>query len=107
MARVKKIGERPPVRTEKVKLLKGVVMGPGEDGAPGDIYELPKHIATQLISHGQAELTDEGDSLEHDETPAEEKGQPYSTATLEAPTTRDPKPAKRGRTAAGSGAADE
>jgi len=97
--RVKKIGEAPVVRTEKVKLLKGVVMGPGELGKPGDIYEVPKHIATQLISHGQAELTDEGDPLEHDETPAAEKGKPYQTATIEAPTTRDPRPSRRGRAA--------
>jgi hypothetical protein len=97
MTRVKRIAEAAPVRTEKVKLLKHVVMGPGEDGEPGDIYELPKHIATQLISHEQAELTDEGDPLEHDETPAGEKGVPYQTATIEAPTTRDPKPARRGR----------
>lgn len=97
MARVKKIAQAAPIRTEKIKLLKGVVMGPGEDGEPGDIYEVPKHLATQLISHGQAELTDEGDPLEHDETPPEEKGVPYSTATIEAPTTRDPKPAKRGK----------
>jgi len=39
-----------------------------------------------------------GDPLEHDETPAEEKGKAYSTATLEAPTTRDPKSASRPRT---------
>jgi hypothetical protein len=99
MSRVKKIGAAPVVRTEKVKLVKGVVMGPGEDGEPGDIYEVPKHIATQLIAHGQAELTDEGDPLEHDETPAGEKGAPYQTATIEAPTSRDPKPAKRGKAA--------
>jgi hypothetical protein len=105
--RVKRIAEPAPVRTEKVKLLKGVVMGPGEDGEPGDIYELPEHIATQLISHGQAELTDEGDPLEHDETPREEKGQPYSTATIEAPTTRDPKPSRRGRVKDDQGDGDQ
>jgi hypothetical protein len=96
MSRVKKL-VGPLVRTEKVKLLKGVVMGPGDDGKPGDIYEVPKYLATQLISHGQAELTDEGDPLEHDETPANEKGVLYQTATIEAPTTRDPKPARRGK----------
>jgi hypothetical protein len=98
MANVKRlVGPLAVIRTEKVKLLKGVVMGPGEDGRAGDIYELPKYLATQLIAHGQAELTDEGDPLEHDETPAAEKGVPYSTVTIESPTTRDPKPAKRGR----------
>ena len=35
MARVKRIGEKPIVRTKKVKLLKGVVMAPGEDGERG------------------------------------------------------------------------
>src|SRR5690349_9433988 len=97
MARVKKISPVAPVRTEKVKLLKHVVMDVGDDGVPGDIYEVPKHIATQLISHGQAELTDEGEPSEHDETPAEEKGQTYQTTTIEAPTSRDPKPERRGR----------
>jgi len=97
MAKVKRLGQAPVVQTVKVKLLKGVVMGTHEDGKPGDIYEVPRHLATQLIAHGQAEMTDEGDPLEHDETPASEKGQPYATTTLEAPTTRDPKPAKRGR----------
>jgi hypothetical protein len=97
MAKLKRIGPVPIVRTEKVKVLKDVVMGPGEIGRKGDIYEVPKHIATQLIAHGQAELTDEGDPLEHDETPAEEKGVAYQTATIEAPTSRDPKPAKRGK----------
>jgi hypothetical protein len=69
MAKVKRIGTPAPVRTEKVRLLKHVVMGPGDDAEVGDIYEVPKHIATQLIAHGHAELTDEGDPLEHDETP--------------------------------------
>lgn len=97
MARVKRIGEQPIVRTKKVKLLKGVVMAPGEDGEAGDIYELPHHIATQLIAHGQAEYTDEGDRLEFDETPDAEKESTFRTTTLEAPTSRDPKPSKRGK----------
>ena len=99
---VKRLVKSVPVRTEKIKLLKGVVMGT-EDGQAGEIYEVPKHLATELVSHGFAELTDEGDPLEHDETPAGEKGVPYATTTVEAPTSRDPKPAKRGR----SGAAEE
>jgi hypothetical protein len=95
--RVKRIGDRPVVRTKKVKLLKGVVMAPGEDGVPGEIYELPHHIATQLIAHGQAEYTEEGDPLEFDETPQSEKTDTFRTTTIEAPTSRDPKPARRGR----------
>jgi hypothetical protein len=89
----------PLVRTVKVRILKGVTLGPGEDGEPGDIYELPKHLATELVHNRQAEYTDEGDPLKHDETPAgEPKGVPgdeYKTTTVEAPTSRDPKPKKR------------
>jgi len=94
MVRVKRM-TGPPVRTAKVKLLKGVVLGPGQLGRAGEIYELPKYLATQLISSGQAELTTEGDPLQHDETPAEEKDG-YSTVTVEKPTSRDPKPTRRG-----------
>jgi len=86
----------PPVRTEKVMLLKGVILGPGQRGKAGEIYEVPKYLATQLVSAGQAEITTEGDPAEHDETPGDEKGKPYSTATIEVPTSRDPKPARRG-----------
>jgi hypothetical protein len=93
--KVKKM-KGPPVRTEKVMLLKGVILGPGQRGKAGEVYEVPKYLATQLVSSGQAEITDGGDPVEHDETSAEEKGKPYSTATIEAPTTRDPKPARRG-----------
>lgn len=96
--RVKTLKTGPPVRTVKVKLLKGVVMGPEDDGEPGDIYELPRHKATELISHGQAEETDEGDDLEHNEVAAEVSDpDAIRTLTIEAPTARDPKPAKRGK----------
>src|SRR5215472_12586076 len=94
--RVKTVQQGPPVRTVKVKLVKGVILGPGEDGAPGDIYELPRHMATALISHGQAVATDEGDPLEHDETPAADPDT-IRTLAIEAPTSRDPQPARRGR----------
>lgn len=52
-------------------------------------------MATPLVSQGLAEYTDEGDPLKHDETPASEK-EAFSTTKIEAPTSRDPKPAKRG-----------
>ena len=94
MARVKRMAG-PPVRTAKVKLLRGVVLGAGQVGRAGEIYELPKYLATQLISSGQAELTTEGDPLQHDETPAEEKDA-FPTVTVEKPTSRDPKPTRRG-----------
>jgi hypothetical protein len=94
MAKVKKIAG-PLVRTVKVKLLKGVVLGGGVVGRIGEIYELPRHLGTQLIFSGQAEITTEGDQLQHDETPEEEK-KGYSAATLESPTARDPKPTRRG-----------
>lgn len=94
MARVKRVAG-PLVRTVKVKLLKGVVLGAGQVGRVGEIYELPKYLATQLIGAAQAEITTDGDPLQHDETPAEEKDG-YSTATLESPTKRDPKPTRRG-----------
>jgi len=94
MSRVKRFAG-PLVRTAKVKLLKGVVLGAGQVGAAGEIYEIPRHLATQLISSELAEITTEGDPLEHDETPAEEKAG-YSTTTVESPTRRDPKPTRRG-----------
>lgn len=95
MARVKTmVASAVPVRTTKVKLLKGVVLGPGQLGKVGEIYEIPRHIATQLISSGMAEETDEGDPVQHDETPADEK-ESFGVA-IEKPTSRDPKPARRG-----------
>jgi hypothetical protein len=94
MAKVKKLGV-PPVRTMKVKLLKGVVLGAGQVGRAGEIYEVPKHLATQLVASGLAQITTEGDPLQHDETPAEEKDG-YVMVTMERPTSRDPKPTKRG-----------
>lgn len=95
MAQIKKIGQAP-VRTAKVKLLKGVVLGPGEIGAPGEIYELPKHIATQLVHSGQGEYTDEGDPSEGADPGAKAHRDGYSTVTMEAPAARDPKPVRRG-----------
>lgn len=94
---IKRVGRvvPPAVRTAKVKLLKGVVLAPETRGKAGDIFEIPRHLATQLISSGVAEETEEGDPVQHDETPAEEKDG-YSTVTVERPTSRDPKPAKRG-----------
>ena len=94
MAKVKKLGG-PPVRTMKVKLLKGVVLGPNQVGKAGEIYELARSKATELIFTGMAEETDEGDPLQHDETPQGEKDS-SGVATLEKPHPRDPKPTKRG-----------
>lgn len=93
MAHVKKIAGRV-VHTVKIKLLKGVIMGPGHDGVAGDIYEIARYKATELVSHGLAEYTTEGDPLKHDETPASEKDD-FPTTKIDAPTSRDPKPAKR------------
>jgi hypothetical protein len=96
--RVKRVHDGPPVHTVKVKLLKAVILGPGEDGEPGDIYELSRHKATELISHGQAEETDEGDPLVHNEVAAEVSSpDTVRTLTVEAPTARDPRPAKRNK----------
>lgn len=85
----------PPARTAKVKFLKGVCLGPGQDANPGEIYELPKHVATQFVSNRQAEYTDEGDPSEHDDPGAAVHREGYSTTTLERPTDRDPKPKKK------------
>lgn len=94
---VKRISAPPaPVHTAKVKFLKGVVLGPGQKAAPGEIYELPKHFATQLVTHGQAEYTDEGAPSEHDDAGADAHQAGYSTTTVEVPTNRDPKPKKKG-----------
>jgi hypothetical protein len=95
--RVKRVAEGPPVHTVKVKLLKGVILGPNEDGEPGDIYELPRYKATELISHGQAIETDEGDELVHNEVTEISNPDVIRTLTVEAPTARDPRPAKRGK----------
>ena len=97
MVVIKKLGERAPVHTAKIMLLKGVVMGPGDIGKAGDIYELPTHLATQLISNGQAKYTDAGDPSEHDDPGAEAHEAGYPTVTVEAPTTRDPKPKKKNK----------
>jgi hypothetical protein len=96
--RVKQVSSGPRVRTMKVKLLKGVVMGHGDDGESGDIYELPRHKAIELINHGQAVETDEGDELKYDEAPAGVKDpETIRQVTIESPTSRDPKPEKRGK----------
>lgn len=89
---------RPPAapRTAKVKLLKGVCMGPGQDGAPGEIYEIPKHVATMLVSNGQAEYTDEGDDSDGNDAGAASHAQGYETVTVESPSNRDPRPKKKG-----------
>ncbi len=94
MTQIKKLGQ-PPVRTAKIKLLKGVVLGPGEMGKEGDIYEIPKYKATELVSHGLAEYTDEGTASENEDPGAAAHREGYSTATIEAATDRDPKPKKR------------
>lgn len=93
MAKIKKLAG-PPVRTVKIKILRSVVLGPGDIGHVGEIYELPRYLATPLVSQGLAEYTDEGDPLEHDETPAEKEQ--FPTTTVEKATSRDPKPQKRG-----------
>ncbi len=94
MAKVKKLGG-PPVRTMKVKLLKGVVLGSGQVGKAGEIFELARSKATELIFTGMAEETDEGDPVQLDETPADEKDV-SGVATIERPHPRDPKPTRRG-----------
>jgi hypothetical protein len=76
-------------------LLKGVVMGPGQIGQPGEIYEVPKHMATQLVSNGQAEYTDAGDPADGYDPGADAHKAGYGIATLEAATDRDPKPKKK------------
>jgi hypothetical protein len=85
----------PPVHTVKLKFRTGVVLDYGYVAQAGDIYEVPKHMATELVSNGMAEYTDEGDPLEHDETGDADKDK-FPTTTIEKPTSRDPKPAKRG-----------
>lgn len=91
---IKRINQ-PPVRTAKVKLLRGVVLGPGVIGAPGEIYEVPKYLATQLVHSGQAEYTDEGDPSDGADAGAQTHRDGYSTVAMEAPTERDPKPRRK------------
>jgi hypothetical protein len=96
MTQVKRIMPPAPPKTAKVKFLKGVCLGPGVDAEPGEIYELPKHMATALVSNKQAVYTDEGDSSENDDAGADAHQAGYSTVTVEEPTNRDPKPKKKG-----------
>lgn len=95
MTQVKRIA-LPKVRTAKIKILKGVCIAPGEDAARGDIYEVPKHVASALVANRQAEYTDEGDPSEGDDPGAAAHNEGYSTVTIEQPTNRDPKPKKKG-----------
>lgn len=92
----KRLKAPPAVQVAKVKLTKGVILGPGQIGEAGEIYELPKHKATELVHSGLAEYTDEGDPAEGEDAGAEKHRQGYETATVEEPTSRDPKPKKRG-----------
>jgi len=91
---VKQINQ-PLVKTAKVLLLKGVVLAPGQVGRAGEIYELPKHMATQLVANRQAEYTDAGAPSEHDDAGAVAHKDGYDTVTVEAPTERDPKPKRK------------
>jgi hypothetical protein len=93
---VRKMPPPAPVHTAKVKILKGVVIGPGCDAEPGEIFEVPKHIASQFVSTGQAEYTDEGQPSEHDDPGAAAHQAGYSTVTMEQSTNRDPRPKKKG-----------
>jgi hypothetical protein len=93
---VKRLVAAPPARTAKVKFLKAVTLGPDQDAYKGEIYELPKYMATQFVNSGQAEYTDEGDPSEHDDPGAATHQAGYQTVTLEQPTNRDPKPKKKG-----------
>lgn len=96
MTQVKRLTKPAPVRTAKVKFLKSVCLGGGQDAYPGEIYELPKYLASELVSNRQAEYTDEGDPSEHDDPGAAVHQEGYSTVTMEQPTNRDPKPKKKG-----------
>jgi hypothetical protein len=87
---------RPTIKTAKVKLLKGVILGPGQRGREGEIYEVPKHQASQLVNFGQAEYTDEGEASEHDDAGAKTHREGFNTVTLEQPENRDPKPKRKG-----------
>lgn len=96
MTQVKKINAPAPIRTAKVKFVKPVTLGLEQDAFVGDIYELPKHMATQFVNSGFAQYTDEGDPSEHDDLGAAAHNEGYSTVTVEQPTNRDPKPKKKG-----------
>ena len=93
---VKRINvHQPPAKTAKVKFKKAIVLGHGEVAHVDDIYELPKHKATEFVNNGQAEYTDEGDESEGDDAGAAKHGEGYSTVTVEQPTKRDPRPKKK------------
>lgn len=44
---------------KRVKILRGVCIGKGEDVAVGEVRDLPQHIARGLVAAGQASYTED------------------------------------------------
>ncbi len=84
MIEVKKLDPAQPesVKLATIRILSGVILAPGVHAEAGEVYEVPRHMATMLAAYGQAEIVDQ-------DAP-EEYG-----IRIEKPTSRDPKPKRK------------
>ena len=59
---VKQISNLDPVKTARIRILRAVVLAPHTVGQPGDVYDVPRWMANELVGVGQAErvLADNG-----------------------------------------------
>lgn len=85
MIEVKKLEaiQAESVKLATIRIVSGVILSPGIHAEPGELWEVPRHFATMLVSYGQAEL------VQADEDPGS-----YGVR-VEVPTTRDPKPKRK------------
>ena len=74
-------------KTDRVRIVRPVVLAPHVVAEAGDVYELPRWMANQLIGHGQAERVQDDDGVAAD--PAT-----LVTTSLETAKSGDPKPKK-------------
>ncbi len=72
--------KNPKEKIATVRILAGVFL-PGVEAQAGEVYELPRHMARELVGHGLAE------TIEIPEDPDE-----IGVVQVDAPTNRDPKP---------------
>jgi len=83
---VKKLPNLEPVKTQKIRILRAVVLAPNLVGEAGEVYEVPRWMANELVGYGRAERVQDGEEIADPET--------LVTTTMETSTNRDPKPKK-------------
>jgi len=83
---VKTLPSQQTVKTQKVRILRAVVLAPHVVGEEGEVYEVPRWMANELVGYGRAERVLDEEEIADPET--------LVTTTLETPTSRDPKPKK-------------